>query len=119
MHASAIEHVLSYLLPTSRVLDIGSGSGYLTLVLAEVIGDDGLVVGLEHITALRDLGELNARKTSRGKDLLEKGAVRFRVGDGRKGWVEDGVGQWDVIHVGAAAKEIHGELLEQLKAPGW
>ncbi|CAG8972857.1 hypothetical protein HYALB_00001276 [Hymenoscyphus albidus] len=25
---------------------------------------------------------------------------------------------WDAIHVGAAAKEVHGELVEQLKSPG-
>ena len=40
-----------------RVLDVGSGSGYLTHVLAELVGDGGVVVGLEHIAALRDLGE--------------------------------------------------------------
>lgn len=122
MHASAIENVLSYLTPSSsprRVLDVGSGSGYLTHVIAEFIGDDGLVVGLEHIGGLRDLGEANMKKSPRGNELLDKGVVKFRVGDGRKGWVEEGRSDWDVIHVGAAAKKVHEELLEQLKAPGW
>jgi protein-L-isoaspartate(D-aspartate) O-methyltransferase len=122
MHATAIENVLSYLTPSSsprRVLDVGSGSGYLTHLIAELIGDDGLVVGLEHIGALRDLGEANMRKSSRGRELLDNGVVKFRVGDGRKGWVEEGRSDWDVIHVGAAAKKIHEDLLEQLKAPGW
>lgn len=124
MHASAIENVLGRLLPDAsqprqrRVLDVGSGSGYLTHVLAELVGDDSLVVGLEHIAALRDLGERNMRKSPRGRQLLDKGAVQFRVGDGRKGWVEDGVSEWDVIHVGAAAKKVHEELLQQLRAPG-
>jgi protein-L-isoaspartate(D-aspartate) O-methyltransferase len=131
MHASAIEHVLSYLLPSStspapRVLDIGSGSGYLTHVMAELVGEKGLVVGLEHIRQLKELGEKNMSKSEEGRRLLESGKVRFRFGDGRKGWVEEpregekneGTG-WDVIHVGASAVEIHPELLEQLKAPGW
>ncbi|CAM1503605.1 Fc.00g011960.m01.CDS01 [Cosmosporella sp. VM-42] len=130
MHASAIEHMLSYLLPSStspapRILDIGSGSGYLTHVMAELVGDKGLVVGLEHIKELKELGETNMAKSEGGKRLLESGKVRFRVGDGRKGWVEppregeedEGKG-WDAIHVGASAKEIHPHLLEQLKAPG-
>lgn len=119
MHATAVEHVLEHLLPTSprRVLDVGSGSGYLTQVLAEVVGDAGKVVGIEHITALKDLGEGNMRKSERGRELLASGRVQFVVGDGRKGW-DDGEGGWDVIHVGASAKEVHEPLIAQLKAPG-
>ena len=77
------------------------------------------MVGLEHIPELRDLGERNARKSEAGRGMVESGRMRFRVGDGRKGWLEDGRGEWDVIHVGAAAKTVHEEMLEQLKAPGW
>ncbi|KAK5993063.1 L-isoaspartyl protein carboxyl methyltransferase [Cladobotryum mycophilum] len=130
MHASAIEHVIRYLVPSDespapRVLDIGSGSGYLTHVLAELVGDRGLVVGLEHIVELRDMGETNMRRSKEGRELLNCGKVRFVVGDGRLGWREDaregedeGGTAWDVIHVGASAKEVHAPLLEQLKAPG-
>ncbi|KAF4982196.1 hypothetical protein FDECE_17562 [Fusarium decemcellulare] len=130
MHASAIEHVLSYLVPSEtspapRVLDIGSGSGYLTHIMAELVGDKGLVVGLEHIKELAELGESNMAKSAEGKEFLKNGRVIFRLGDGRKGWVEapregeqnKGTG-WDVIHVGASATEMHHELLDQLKAPG-
>lgn len=123
MHASAVEHVLPYLLPKAssprRVLDVGSGSGYLTHLLAELAGEDAMVVGLEHIPELRDLGEQNARKSEEGRQMVESGRMVFRVGDGRNGWLEDGKGEWDVIHVGAAAKTVHEEMLAQLKAPGW
>ncbi|KAK2678028.1 hypothetical protein RAB80_006768 [Fusarium oxysporum f. sp. vasinfectum] len=118
MHASAIEHVLSYLLP---LIDIAGPPGprYRFWIWK------GLVVGLEHIRQLKELGEKNMSKSEEGRRLLESGKVRFRFGDGRKGWVEEpregekneGTG-WDVIHVGASAVEIHPELLEQLKAPG-
>ncbi|PHH90051.1 hypothetical protein CDD83_4623 [Cordyceps sp. RAO-2017] len=129
MHASALEHLLPYLLPSSspapRVLDIGSGSGYLTHALAELVGGRGLVVGLEHIPELRDLGEANVRKSVEGRALLDAGRVRFRLGDGRLGLHEparpgeEALGtQWDVIHVGASAKEVHPQLLDQLKSPG-
>jgi len=135
MHASACESLLSYLPVPSprplRVLDIGSGSGYLTHVLAELVGEEGRVVGVEHIRELRDLGEANMRKSEEGRGLLELGRVRFVVGDGRKGWVDPeaegerkGEGQmeeergWDAIHVGAAAVKVHEELIAQLRRPG-
>lgn len=134
MHASAIENVLFYLVPdvsssksaARRVLDVGSGSGYLTHVMAELVGERGLVIGLEHIEELRDLGEKNMKKSEKGRRLLANGRVKFRLGDGRKGLVEparegeeEGGQGWDVIHVGASAKEVHPELLMQLKSPGW
>jgi protein-L-isoaspartate(D-aspartate) O-methyltransferase len=137
MHASAAESLLPFLHPNARVLDIGSGSGYLTAVLAEVLNTNsqstdsrnptnpevtagGKVVGLEHIQALRDLGENNMGKSERGREMLRSGKVKFVVGDGRKGWLGDGGKEegWDAIHVGAAAAAIHPELLEQLRSPG-
>jgi len=127
MHATAVEKLLPYLTPSAsrpapRVLDVGSGSGYLTHVMAELIGniEGSTVVGIEHIKPLRDLGEKNMGKSAEGRSLLESGRARFRVGDGRKGWVEQGEESkgWDAIHVGASATEVHPELLAQLRSPG-
>lgn len=130
MHATAVENLVDYMVPTEarpapRVLDIGSGSGYLTHLMAELVGEKGLVVGVEHIKELKELGEENMGKGAEGRTFLKSGKVRFGVGDGRKGWVEppregeeaSGKG-WDAIHVGAAAKEVHSELLTQLNSPG-
>ncbi|KAK3290978.1 protein-L-isoaspartate O-methyltransferase [Chaetomium fimeti] len=125
MHANAVEALLPYILPsdahpTPRVLDVGSGSGYLTHVMAELVGPNGVVVGVEHIEPLKELGEGNMAKSKEGRAFLEAGRARFRVGDGRKGWVEEGEEseKWDAIHVGAAAAEVHAQMLEQLNAPG-
>lgn len=129
MHATAAESLLPYLTPTARnpaprSLDIGSGSGYLTHLMAELSGERGVVVGIEHIDALRQLGEDNLKRGEEGRHLLASGRVRFRVGDGRLGWrgeTDDGAGGsagWDAIHVGASAASVHPELVEQLKAPG-
>lgn len=130
MHATAAEYLLPYLVPSEaspapRVLDIGSGSGYLTHLLAELVGDKGTVVGIEHIAELKELGETNMAKSDQGRAFLQSGRVYFRLGDGRNGWVEPAkpgedlvAPGWDAIHVGASAKEVHPQLLAQLRSPG-
>lgn len=117
MHANAAESLLPYLRPGSKVLDVGSGSGYLTHVLAELVKPDGRVVGVEHIQELVELSKENTSKSSEGRELLEKGILRYVKGDGRLGFVEEA--PYDAIHVGAAAKEGDEKgLVEQLKCPG-
>ena len=116
MHASASESLLPYLHPGARVLDVGSGSGYLTHVLANLVGPEGRVVGVDHIQGLVDLATNNMKRSSQGRDMIDKGQVKLIKADGRKGWPEDA--PFDAIHVGAAAVEAHSELIDQLKSPG-
>ncbi|KAI9785858.1 MAG: hypothetical protein M1816_008185 [Peltula sp. TS41687] len=116
MHASACESLLPFLTPTSRVLDIGSGSGYLTHVLANLVAPTGTVIGVDHIQPLVELAESNMRKSDDGARLLQSGRVRFVRADGRLGYPD--AGPFDAIHVGAAAASLHQPLLEQLKSPG-
>lgn len=116
MHASACESLLDLLKPGANVLDIGSGSGYLTAVLANLVGPSGSVVGIDHIQQLVDMANTNMSKSAEGRQMLESGKVKFVLGDGREGWAEDA--PYDAIHVGAAAAEHHQALTEQLKSPG-
>jgi protein-L-isoaspartate(D-aspartate) O-methyltransferase len=116
MHASAAEHLLPLLTPGARVLDIGSGSGYLTAVFAALVGPAGRVVGIDHIQPLVELARANFAASATGRQMLDSGQVTFVKGDGRKGWEQDA--PYDAIHVGAAAAEHHAELTAQLKAPG-
>ena len=116
MHASACESLLPFLHPSARVLDVGCGSGYLTHVLANLVAPEGKVVGVDHIQGLVELASKNMAKGAEGKKLLDTKRVQFIRADGRLGWREGG--PYDAIHVGAAAKEAHPQLIEQLKAPG-
>lgn len=116
MHASAAESLLPFLGPGARVLDVGSGSGYLTHVLANLVGSEGRVVGVDHIQELVDLAMSNMNKSADGQEMLRTGQVVFVKADGRKGWTEGA--PYDAIHVGAAAVHLHEQLIEQLKAPG-
>lgn len=123
MHASAAEALLAYLPEDAgaRVLDVGSGSGYLTHVLANLVcgangTGEGKVVGIDHIPQLTALATANMRKSEQGRRLLESGKVEFVTGDGRLGYPQ--AGPYDAIHVGAAAREVHEGLVRQLKAPG-
>ena len=116
MHASACESLLPFLQPGSKVLDVGSGSGYLTHVLAELVKPGGRVVGVEHIQPLVDLATANTGKSAEGRDLMESGGIKYVKADGRLGY--EAGGPYDAIHVGAAAVEAHTKLVEQLKAPG-
>ncbi len=94
------------LTPTSKVLEIGTGSGYQAAVLAELTSK---VFSVEIIEPLLD----RARST-----LQENGydKINLRHGDGYYGWPE--AAPFDGIIVTCAAGEIPPPLVEQLAAGG-
>ena len=87
------------------VLEIGTGCGYQTAVLATLVKK---IFTVERIRGL-------LRKTQQRLRDLDIYNVQFRLGDGWEGWRK--YGPYDGIIVTAAASEIPGRLLEQL-APG-
>ncbi|CAB4394621.1 unnamed protein product [Rhizophagus irregularis] len=114
MHAHALQNLEPFLQPSMKVLDIGCGSGYLTTCLAEMVGPEGKVVGIEHIKELVNMSKKNIQKDR--PDLLESQRIILIHGDGREGYPEEA--PYDCIHVGAAADETPDALINQLKAPG-
>ncbi len=88
-----------------RVLEIGTGSGYQTAVLAEL---GGKVFSLECVDKLA--GPARKRLAGMGYDNVE-----VQTGDGFDGWPEQG--PFDAIIVTAAPERIPDALVEQL-APG-
>jgi len=89
-----------------RVLELGTGSGYQTAILAELCHK---VFTMERISSLAG----RARKVL---DKLGYGNVVVRIGDGTLGWKEEAL--FDAIIVTAGAPEIPQPLIEQLKTGG-
>ncbi|KAK6352827.1 hypothetical protein TWF696_004827 [Orbilia brochopaga] len=116
MHSHACEEIIEYLKPGASILDIGSGSGYLVAVMAHMVQPGGRVVGIEHIQELVDLSIRNLRKDPVHASWLDDGTITIVRGDGRRGYAEKA--PYNAIHVGAAAREVHAELVEQLARPG-
>ena len=114
LHAYCLEALKDKLKPGCKALDIGFGSGYLTVAMSKMMNDKGCVVGIEHMKELYDYGKYNISKHH--KDLLTDKKIELILGDGRKGCKEKA--PFDCIHVGAAAMEPPREYLEQLKPGG-
>ena len=89
-----------------KVLEIGTGSGYQTALLAQLAAQ---VFSIERVPALFD----------RARDLLQQIGVRnvsLLLGDGTLGWRD--YAPYDGIVVGAAAPEVPAPYVEQLAEGG-
>jgi len=92
--------------PHHRVLEIGTGSGYQTAILARLAGE---VYTVERIETLLTL----ARKVL---GLIGLNNVQYCLGDGSLGWPE--FAPYDRIIVTAAAPRVPQALLDQLADAG-
>jgi protein-L-isoaspartate(D-aspartate) O-methyltransferase len=116
MHAHALELISDKLVEGAHVLDVGSGSGYLTACMAMMVGQTGVAVGVDHIDELVEMSVNNVNSDPVASDLLKNGRMKLVTGDGRQGY--EPLSPYDAIHVGAAAPEIPAALIEQLKPGG-
>ncbi len=95
-----------HLKPSDKVLEIGTGSGYQTAVVAELAGE---VYTVERIRLLADQAAERLR-------TLGYNRVHTRWGDGSRGWPE--AAPFDAILVSAAAPAIPSALKDQLAEGG-
>jgi len=89
-----------------KVLEIGTGSGYQTALLAEICFN---VFSVEKLRAL-------SRKARQLLDRLDYQNIALHVGDGSIGWSEHA--PYDAIIVTAGAPRAPKPLLEQLAVGG-
>jgi protein-L-isoaspartate(D-aspartate) O-methyltransferase len=92
--------------PTSKVLEVGTGSGYQAAVLAVLVKE---VFTIEIIPSLGN--QAKEKLKALGYDN-----VHVRVGDGYKGWPEEA--PFDAIIVTAAPDHVPQPLVDQLKVGG-
>tara|TARA_R110000868_G_scaffold408964_2_gene693461 strand:- start:41999 stop:42664 length:666 start_codon:yes stop_codon:yes gene_type:complete len=92
--------------PLKRVLEVGTGSGYQTAILAQLVGN---VFTVERIKPLQD----KARERLR---LLNMRNVQYKHADGVFGWPYKG--PYDGIISTAAPADVPAELIDQLAEGG-
>jgi protein-L-isoaspartate(D-aspartate) O-methyltransferase len=93
-----------------KVLDLGSGSGWTSALLSQLVGSRGKVYAVEIIPELLDFGQHNCQK------LGIKNIKFLLASDNAYGIPE--FAPYDRILVSAEAKEVPKALLEQIKTKG-
>ncbi|MCR4335964.1 MAG: protein-L-isoaspartate(D-aspartate) O-methyltransferase [archaeon] len=91
-----------------KVLEIGSGSGYVLALLSKLVGEKGKVYGIEYLKELAEASEKNLKE-----EKIEK--VEIKQGDGSLGWENE---EFDRILISCACPFIPKKLFDQLKEKG-
>jgi len=107
---TTVKLMLSWLdaIPGNQVLDVGSGSGWTTALLAHIVGPQGIVYAVERIPELVEFGRNNCHR------LGIENAFFLQAGE------ECGLREhapYARILVSASARELPVELLDQLAIP--
>ena len=97
---------LAELEATHRVLEVGTGTGYQTLMLARLAAE---VFSVERLASLLEAARERLEE-------LGAGNVRLMAGDGSLGWPE--FAPYDRVLVAAAAPRVPGALRDQLGERG-
>jgi protein-L-isoaspartate(D-aspartate) O-methyltransferase len=95
--------------PGDKVMDVGSGSGWTSALLAQLVGDKGRVYAVEKIEELVKFGRENCQ-------ALDIKNVSFFQASSRFGL--PGLAPFDRILVSASASELPQELCDQMKTGG-
>jgi protein-L-isoaspartate(D-aspartate) O-methyltransferase len=93
----------------ARVLDVGSGSGWTTALLAHLVGPTGSVIGLERIPALVSFGSENLSAYAFPYARIEQTAYELGLAE---------AAPFDSILVSASAEEMPEGLARQLADGG-
>ena len=92
-----------------KVLEVGSGSGYMIALLSHIAGKDGKIYGIEFLPELKEKAEKNLKKEKISNYELKKG-------DGSQGWKENA--PFERIIVSCACPFIPKSLFDQLLEGG-
>ncbi len=90
-----------------KVLEVGSGCGYVLALISNIIGTKGNIYGIEIVKSLADKSRIN---------LSEYANIKVYHGNGKDGLIEKIL--FDRIIISAALEEIPEKLIGQLKEGG-
>lgn len=114
-----------------KILDIGSGSGWTSALLGEIVGKKGRVIAIDVIPELVEFGKNNVAKYNflapyrtegsgagieKGLPAGRQGIVEFICTDGSKGYKKEA--PYDKILASASAQSLPQAWKEQLKIGG-
>lgn len=92
-----------------RVMDIGSGSGFTTALIASIVGSEGSVFALEKIPELVKIGKDNLSKYGFKNVFVKQAGKKLGM---------PSTDLFDRILVSAESEEIPDDLIHQLKIGG-
>ncbi|MEW5907595.1 MAG: protein-L-isoaspartate O-methyltransferase [Patescibacteria group bacterium] len=109
-----VAFMLELLQPDSdnKILEIGSGSGWQTTLLAEIVGEQGRIFAMEIIPDLEAFGRKNISKYN----FLKRGIVKSFCRNANKGLEEEA--PFDRIIAAASAERLPEAWKKQLKING-
>lgn len=92
-----------------KILEIGTGSGYLTALLAHITGPAGQIFSIEYVPELKKIAEFNLKK-------YRYQNIKLLAGDGKKGLVKSA--PFDRIVSSAAASSVPEAWKSQIAVGG-
>ncbi|CDU84975.1 protein-L-isoaspartate O-methyltransferase [Plasmodium yoelii 17X] len=122
MHALSLKRLMNVLKPGSRAIDVGSGSGYLTVCMAirtnVLKNKNSFVIGIERVKELVDFSIGNIKKDKpellniENFKIIHKNIYQVNEEEQKE------LGFFDAIHVGASASELPDILIKLLAENG-
>jgi protein-L-isoaspartate(D-aspartate) O-methyltransferase len=107
MHSMTLLYLDSYLerksslfslSSTTKALDLGSGSGYMTVCISKLLGVNSITYAVEHISEILEFSKSNIKRSH--DYMISSGRIKFFCLDAREPIFQDE--KFDVIHFGAA-----------------
>lgn len=112
IHTFSLELLKDCLPKAKRILDVGTGSGYMAAIFS-YLAPQSEVIGIDYYKSLVECAKTNCQKAL-PKEVFRR--ITFVVGDGENGVKEEE--KFDLIYVGFMCNEIPKALIKQMNPNG-
>ena len=123
MHMFTIDYIAKFIktslsnnnIKQLQAIDIGSGSGFMTIAISKLLGPNSITIALDHIQDILNFSKANIKKSH--NQYIENGRIKFLCDDGLT-FNNGENGKYHVIHVGAACTSIPQYFIDLLHPNG-